>query len=85
MRLHPEVFEPLHAITLLRSRTTSCRSTPGAIERCCLPRGATRATLHGHLAELSTPAMLLLFEEVLGPAHRRSPATPIRSIATSCA
>lgn len=34
-------------------------------ERCCLPKGATRATLEGHHADL-TPGIILLFEEVLG-------------------
>jgi hypothetical protein len=35
-------------------------------DRCCLPRGATRATLLGHHANL-VPGMALLFEEVKGP------------------
>jgi len=35
-------------------------------QRCCLPKGATRATLDGHHANL-TPGTILLFEEVLGP------------------
>jgi hypothetical protein len=35
-------------------------------ERCCLPRGATRATLRDHLPNLA-PGMVLVFEEVLGP------------------
>jgi hypothetical protein len=35
-------------------------------ERCCLPRGATRATLRTHLPNLA-PGMVLVFEEVKGP------------------
>jgi hypothetical protein len=35
-------------------------------ERCCLPRGATRATLGGHLPNLP-PGRVLVFEEVKGP------------------
>jgi len=35
-------------------------------DRCCLPRGATRATLRGHHPAL-VPGMVLIFEEVLGP------------------
>ena len=35
-------------------------------ERCCLPRGATRATLAGHWPNLA-PGMVLVFEEVTGP------------------
>lgn len=35
-------------------------------ERCCLPRGATRATLRGHHPDLA-PGIVLVFEEVKGP------------------
>jgi hypothetical protein len=35
-------------------------------EACCLPSGATAATLKGHLTSLS-PGSVLLFEEMLGP------------------
>jgi hypothetical protein len=35
-------------------------------EQCCLPQGATRATLEGHFPQLRE-GMLLLFEEVIGP------------------
>ena len=34
--------------------------------RCCLPKGATRATLEGHHPDL-TPGIILVFEELLGP------------------
>ena len=51
-------------------------------QRCCLPRGATRATLAGSFPDLKA-GDVLLFEEVLGP-HTGVPGTPIRTIATSC-
>lgn len=35
-------------------------------ERCCLPRGATRATLLGHWPDLAA-GMVLVFEEMKGP------------------
>lgn len=35
-------------------------------ERCCLPKGTTRATLRSHLSYLE-PGMVLVFEEVKGP------------------
>lgn len=66
MRLHPEVFEPLHAITL-RPAHNELPLYAWGDRRCCLPPGATHATLHGHFAELS-PGDLLLFEEILGPS-----------------
>jgi hypothetical protein len=76
MQRSPEVFAPLHDAAL--------RNAHNAIDfyawgdgRCCLPRGATRATLHGHFPELhpSDPpgtanrrsGDVLLFEEVKGP------------------
>ena len=34
-------------------------------DRCCLPQGATRATLAGHHPNLD-PGMVLIIEEVLG-------------------
>jgi hypothetical protein len=65
MRLHPEVFEPLHAITLRQAHNELPLYTWGD-RRCCLARGATRATLHGHFADLAV-GDLVLFEELLGP------------------
>lgn len=45
---------------------------------CCLPRGATLATLVGWQAELA-PGMVLIFEEVLGPrTGRAADADPAR-------
>ncbi len=65
LRLHPEVFEPLHEITLRQAHNELPLYTWGD-RRCCLPRGATRATLRGHFADLAV-GDLVLFEELLGP------------------
>ena len=46
--------------------TTRCSSTPGATTNCCLPAGATEATLAGSYPNLQ-PGDVLIFEEVLGP------------------
>lgn len=35
-------------------------------QQCCLPRGATRAALKGHLSRLN-PGDVLVFEEIVGP------------------
>jgi baseplate J-like protein len=62
---HPQVFESMHPVTL---RETHNRITfhTWSDDRCCLPRGATRATLKGWLPELRA-GDVLLFEEVVGP------------------
>src|SRR5262249_24810283 len=60
-----EVFEPLHDVTLFPAHNQMSFYTWGALE-CCLPRGATRATLSGHLPDLKV-GDVLIFEEVLGP------------------
>ena len=65
MRLHPEVFEPLHQVTLRLTHNTLPLYTWGD-ERCCLRRGATRATLLGHFPDLAVGDALLL-EEIVGP------------------
>lgn len=60
----PEVFEPLHDITLYKAHNTLYFYTWGD-DRCCLPKGATQAILKGHFPELK-PDDVLIFEEVLG-------------------
>jgi hypothetical protein len=62
---HPEVFETMHPVTLFQDHNTLAFYTWGARE-CCLPRGATRATLHGLLPNLQA-GDVLTFEEVRGP------------------
>jgi hypothetical protein len=61
----PEVFEPLADITLFRRHDRMDFYTWGA-EDCCLPEGATRATLDGKIATLAVGDALIL-EEVVGP------------------
>ena len=46
--------------------TTRCRSTPGATTNCCLPQGATEATLLGTFQNLQ-PGDVLIFQEIIGP------------------
>lgn len=65
LRARPEVFEPLHDATLRQAHNRLDFHTWGD-RRCCLPAGATRATLSGHHAGV-TVGQTLLFEEVLGP------------------
>lgn len=65
LRLGPEVFEPLHALTLYPEHNEIHFYTWGD-RRCCLPCGSTRATLRGHLSDLA-PGDALLLEEVAGP------------------
>jgi hypothetical protein len=60
-----EVFEPVHDATLFPAHNRMSFYTWGARE-CCLPRGATRATLSGGFPDLKAGAVLI-FEEVLGP------------------
>lgn len=60
-----EVFELLHDVTLFAAHNTLYFYTWGARE-CCLPAGATRATLHGSYPHLH-PGDVLIFIEALGP------------------
>ena len=60
-----EWFEPLESLKLFRAHERIDFYTWGD-DRCCLPRGATRATLAGHLPDLAA-GMVLVFEEVIGP------------------
>jgi baseplate J-like protein len=61
----PEVFETMHPVVLFTAHNALPFYTWGARE-CCLPAGATRATLGGHFPDLH-PGDVLVFEEVLGP------------------
>jgi hypothetical protein len=65
LRANPVVFEPLHDAVLQQLHNEIPFYTWGD-ERCCLPKGATNATLARHLPALQ-PGNVLLFEEVLGP------------------
>lgn len=65
LRAQPLVFEPLHDAMLHATHNELLFYTWGD-SRCCLPRGATRATLVGHHPALAR-FDVLLFEEVMGP------------------
>jgi hypothetical protein len=61
----PVIFEPLHDATLHATHNLIDFHAWGN-KRCCLPKGATHATLAGHADNLA-PGDVLLFEEVVGP------------------
>jgi hypothetical protein len=65
MRERPEVFETMHAVQV-RPRHNRMELYAWGDGDCCLPKGATRATLAGHFPNLRK-GDLLVFEEVLGP------------------
>jgi hypothetical protein len=72
LRAAAQTFEPLHSIKLRTAHNEIDFYTWGD-ERCCVPRGATHASLDntdGRLAELA-PGDLLVFEEVRGPQSGR--------------
>ena len=66
LALRPRVFELMHDIRLYAAHNQFDFHTWGARE-CCLPRGATRATLTGHFPDLAVGDVLVL-AEVRGPA-----------------
>lgn len=57
----PQVFELMHDITLFAAHNDMPFYTWGARE-CCLPRGATRASLRGHFPGLKKGDVLILAE-----------------------
>ena len=61
----PLVFEPMHSLSLREAHNQFAFYT-WSDERCCLPVGATRATLAGHFPDLAA-GDVLIFQEVLGP------------------
>jgi hypothetical protein len=61
----PVVFETMQAVTLHAEHNEIELYTWGSQE-CCLPRGATTATLKGHYPKLDI-GDLVLFRELLGP------------------
>lgn len=62
----PVVFETLHALEL-NSAHNLMRFYTWDDSECCLPKGATRATLYLNPLLSLKPGDALLFEEVLGP------------------
>ncbi len=65
LRQHPVVFETVHAATLFAAHNAMPFYTWSDRE-CCLPQGATFATLAGHFPDLPDDAVLI-FEEQFGP------------------
>ncbi len=59
-------FESMESLQSLYAAHNELRFYSWSDERCCLPKGATSATLAGHHPQLQ-PGMILLFEEVIGP------------------
>ena len=71
--------------THARSRAQRLHFHTWSDERCCLLEGATRATLRGRLPNSAAGrGDVLVFEEVLGPAHGRAGRRRIRRTATPC-
>ena len=64
LRQRPIVFETLHEITLFEAHNRM-RFYTWSDRECCLPRGATRATLDGHFPRL-VQGEALIFEEFRG-------------------
>jgi hypothetical protein len=72
------VFETVHALEELYADHVEISFYTWGDERCCLPAGATQATLLGPLPNLSA-GQVLIFEEVLGPrSGEKADADPTR-------
>jgi Baseplate J-like protein len=70
MRRQPLVFETMHGKNLFAGYDTLAFYTWGDQE-CCLPQGATRATLRGSYDKLAV-GDVLVFEEVMSPRTGRA-------------
>ena len=70
MRQKPVVFETMHEKKLFAGYNTLAFYTWGDAE-CCLPEGATRATLRGTFDKLEI-GDILVFEEVMSPRTGRA-------------
>jgi hypothetical protein len=64
-KYHPEIFETMHDITLYPEHNKISFYT-WSDDQCCLPKGATSATLIGPLDNLKQ-GDVLIFEEKIGP------------------
>lgn len=67
-----EVFETMQDVEALYVAHNRIEFYTWSDQECCLPTGATAATLAGHLTHLTagggtTPSDVLIFEEVVGP------------------
>jgi hypothetical protein len=61
------VYETMHAVDEMFAAHNNISFYTWSDHRCCLPEGATRATLKGHFPNLKAGDVLIL-EEILGPA-----------------
>ncbi len=59
-------FQTMHRVPMLFEGHNELLFYTWSDQRCCLPQGATRATLKGHFPNLHA-GDVLIFEEVLGP------------------
>lgn len=64
----PVVFETMHEIRLRAAHNEFAFHTWSDTE-CCLPRGATRATLLAKPGATLTPGDVLIFQEILSPGN----------------
>jgi hypothetical protein len=77
LAMNPVVFELLEDAQLFKDHNELYFYTWGD-KRCCLPKGATRATLKDHYPNLKA-GDVLIFEEILGPiTGRQEDADPTR-------
>jgi baseplate J-like protein len=68
LEFEPVVFETMHEVTLRAAHNEFAFHTWSDSE-CCLPRGATRATLLANPGAALTPGDVLIFEEILSPGN----------------
>lgn len=71
-----QFFEPMHDAYLYSEQNKMCFYTWGDTE-CCLPQGATEATLVGSLTSLQ-PGDVLIFREIVGPKTGEAADADIR-------
>lgn len=70
------VYETMDDVPALFARHNEMPFHSWSDRRCCLPKGATRATLSGHFPDLRV-GETLIFEEIFGPrTGRRADADP---------
>jgi hypothetical protein len=69
LRAGPEIFETMHDVKLFAEHNGMDFYTWDD-EQCCLPKGATKATLAGSFPNLQNGDMVI-FEEIRGPLTRR--------------
>src|SRR5206468_1215611 len=67
LEAQPEFFQTMHAMDRLIAAHTELHFYTWGAEDCCLPRGATSATLRGDLTISLRVGDVLVFEELVGP------------------